>query len=211
MSFNFMTAVTVHSDFGAQENKVCHCFYFFPIYFPIVPGDLGCLLIHVCAVLSRSVMSESLQPYRLYLLGPWGFSKQEYWSGLPCSPPGDLPNPEIKPRSPALQADSLSSEPPGKPKNTGVGSLSLLQEIFPTQESNQGHDFSFLSSLLVLLLQMVISINCTLFILYFKLLKWNVCLVQKIMSHAVCCLPSIFRSGGQVLILYKQLSTKKPG
>ena len=42
-----------------------------------------------------------------------------------------------QPRSPALQADSLSAEPPGKPKNTGVGSLSLLQGIFLTQESNQ--------------------------------------------------------------------------
>ena len=41
-------------------------------------------------------------------------------------------------RSPALQADSLPAEPPGKPKNTGVGSLSLLQQIFPTQESNWG-------------------------------------------------------------------------
>ena len=69
---------------------------------------------------------------------PWGFSRQEYWSGLPCPPPGDLPNLGIKPRSPALQVDSLPSEPPGKPKNTGVGSLSLLQQIFPTQESNQG-------------------------------------------------------------------------
>ena len=67
-----------------------------------------------------------------------GFSRQEYWSGLPCPPPGDLPDPEIKPRFPTLQADSLSYEPPGKPKNTGVGSLSLLQGIFPTQESNQG-------------------------------------------------------------------------
>ena len=46
--------------------------------------------------------------------------------------------PGIKPRSPALQADYLSSESPGKPKNFGVGSLSLLQGIFPTQESNQG-------------------------------------------------------------------------
>ena len=50
----------------------------------------------------------------------------------------DLPNPAIEPRSPALQADSLPSEPPGKPKNTGVGSLSLLQGIFPTHESTQG-------------------------------------------------------------------------
>ena len=43
-----------------------------------------------------------------------------------------------QPRSPALQADSLPAEPPGKPKNTGVGSLSLRQQIFPTQELNRG-------------------------------------------------------------------------
>jgi len=43
-----------------------------------------------------------------------------------------------QPRSLALQADSLPSEPPGKPRNTGVGSLSLLQGIFLTQELNQG-------------------------------------------------------------------------
>ena len=43
------------------------------------------------------------------------FSRQEYWSGLPFSSPGDLPDPGIEPRSPALQADSLQSEPPGKP------------------------------------------------------------------------------------------------
>jgi len=43
------------------------------------------------------------------------FSRQEYWSGLPFPSPGDLPNPGIKPGSPALQADSLLSEPPEKP------------------------------------------------------------------------------------------------
>ena len=43
------------------------------------------------------------------------FSRQEFWSGLPFSFPGDLPNPGIKPGSPILQADSLLSEPPGKP------------------------------------------------------------------------------------------------
>ena len=64
-------------------------------------------------------------------------SRQEFWNGLPFPFPGDLPKPGTEPRSPALQVDSLLSEPPGKPKNTGVGSLSLLQGIFPTQESNQ--------------------------------------------------------------------------
>ena len=45
-----------------------------------------------------------------------GFSRKEYWSGLPFPSPGDLPNPEIKPGFPALQADALTSELPGKPK-----------------------------------------------------------------------------------------------
>ena len=44
-----------------------------------------------------------------------GFAKQEYWSRLPCPSPGDLPSPGIKPGSPAMQADPLPSEPPGKP------------------------------------------------------------------------------------------------
>ena len=44
-----------------------------------------------------------------------GFSRQEYWSGLPFPSPGDLPDPGIEPRSPAFQADALPSEPPGKP------------------------------------------------------------------------------------------------
>ena len=104
----------------------------------------ACIHIYICAyvcVLSRSVLSNSLQLYGLQpvrLLCFWGFSRQEYWSGLPCPPPGDLPNPGIEPRCPALQADSLLTESPGKPKNTGVGSLSLLHGIFPTPELNLG-------------------------------------------------------------------------
>ena len=45
-----------------------------------------------------------------------GFSRQDYWSGLPFPSPGDLPDPGIKPGSRAFQADTLTSEPPGKPK-----------------------------------------------------------------------------------------------
>ena len=52
--------------------------------------------------------------------------------------PRDLPNPGMELRSPALRANSLPTEPQGKPKNTGEGSLFLLQWIFLTQESNQG-------------------------------------------------------------------------
>ena len=51
--------------------------------------------------------------------------------------PGDLPNPGIEPRSPVLQADSLPAEPQGKPKNIGVGSLFLLQGIFPSRDRTQ--------------------------------------------------------------------------
>ena len=47
-----------------------------------------------------------------------GFSRQEYWSGLPFPSPGDFPNPGIEPGSPALQTDTLPSEPPGKPHPT---------------------------------------------------------------------------------------------
>ena len=91
-----------------------------------------------------------------------GFSRQEHWSGLPCSPPGDLPDPGMetaswKLMSSALAGSSLPLAPPGKPyglfslpphglsspwnspgQNAGVGSLSLLQGIFPTQGLNPG-------------------------------------------------------------------------
>ena len=83
---------------------------------------------------SCSVKSDSLQPHGLSM----DFSRPDYWSGSPFPSPGDLPNPGIEPRSPTLQADCLPAELQGKPKNTGVGSLSPLQGIFPTQESNWG-------------------------------------------------------------------------
>ena len=66
-----------------------------------------------------------------------GFSRSEYWSGQPSPSPGDLPKPGIEPRSLASQVESLPAELQGKPKNTGVGSLSLLQRSFLTQELNQ--------------------------------------------------------------------------
>ena len=66
------------------------------------------------------------------------FSRPEYWSREPFPSPGDLPKPGIEPRSSILQADSLPAEPQGKPKNSRVGGLSLLQWIFPTQELNRG-------------------------------------------------------------------------
>ena len=68
------------------------------------------------------------------LYSPWNSPSLLEWVAVPIS--RDLPNPGIKPRSPTLQVDSLPDKPPGKPKNTGVGSLSLLQWIVPTQEWN---------------------------------------------------------------------------
>ena len=73
---------------------------------------------NICVAVSHSVVSDtSATPWTIAHQAPlsMGFSRQEYWSGLPCPPPGDLPHPGIEPRSPALQADSLTAEPPGKP------------------------------------------------------------------------------------------------
>ena len=96
-----------------------------------------CVCVCVC-VLSHLVMSDSLQPHGLQparLLCPWGFSRQEYWSRLPCSPPGHLPSPGIKSRSPALRADSLPAEPPEKP-SWSIKQLIMIwliiQNEFPT-------------------------------------------------------------------------------
>ena len=70
-------------------------------------------------MLNHSVMSDFATPWTVahQALLDMGFSRQVYWSRLPCPPPGDLPNPGIEPRSPALQTNSLPSEPQGKPKN----------------------------------------------------------------------------------------------
>ena len=82
---------------------------------------------------------KSLSCVRLFVT-PWivayqappsmGFSRQEYWSELPSPSPGDLPNPGIEPRSPALQADALPSEPPGKPHSQeGISNYQLSLRI----------------------------------------------------------------------------------
>ena len=68
----------------------------------------------VCKLLSYVQLFVTLWTVALQAPLSMGFSRQEYCSGLPFPSPGDLPNPGIKPGSPALQADALSSEPPGK-------------------------------------------------------------------------------------------------
>ena len=60
----------------------------------------------VASVVSNSLLTYGTVAHQAPLA--IGFSKQEYWSQLPCPPPGDLPNPGIEPVSSALQADSLS-------------------------------------------------------------------------------------------------------
>ena len=68
-----------------------------------------------------------------------GFSRQNTGVGCHFLFQGNLPDPGIKPKSlvsPALAGGFFTTEPPGKPKNTGMGSLPLLQGIFPIQESN---------------------------------------------------------------------------
>ena len=65
-----------------------------------------------------------------------GFPRQEYWSGLPFPSPGYLPNPEIEPMSPTLQADALTSAPPGKPLNTRI--QSFRKPPIETQQRFQG-------------------------------------------------------------------------
>ena len=81
----------------------------------ITSGGMSTLCV-LYFVARRSVLSDSLWPHGLYptrILCPWGFSRQEYRGGLPCPPPGGLPNAGIKPRSPTWQEDSLPSEHQG--------------------------------------------------------------------------------------------------
>ena len=125
----------------------------------------SCLVACVCVCWSLGRVQLYVTPRTVARQSPLSmeFSRQEYWGGLPCSPPGDLPDPGMEPRSSALQASSLpcvtreaplsrlvvsdSATPctvaarllcpwdsPGK--NSGVGSHSLLQGIFPTQGSS---------------------------------------------------------------------------
>ena len=86
-----------------------------------------CLVTPLCPT---SCNQHGLKPSRF--LCPWRFSKQEYWS----PPPRNLPNPGIKPRSHALQVDTLRFDSPEKFKNTGMSRPSLLQWNVPTQELN---------------------------------------------------------------------------
>ena len=72
----------------------------------------------LCVCQSLSCVCLFVTPWTVAHQAPlsMGISRQEYWSGMPCPSPGDLPDPGIETGSPSLQADSLPSEPPGKKK-----------------------------------------------------------------------------------------------
>ena len=86
-------------------------------------GSKSVIMKYSTTYINIKVKVKSLSHVRLFV-APWtvvyqaplsmGFSRQEYWSGLPFPSPGDPPDPGIEPGSPALQADALPSKPPGK-------------------------------------------------------------------------------------------------
>ena len=95
------------------------------------PHGLSC-----SCLLSHSVISSSLPPHGLSM----EFSKQKAWNGLPFPSPGNLPDPRIKARSPALQEDSLPSEAPGKPLASVTTTQSChCSEGSQRQEINKRH------------------------------------------------------------------------
>ena len=126
---------------GSQNTKTGFCINF-PFYSNLKskPGqvEVSQSILGLCVCVCVCMCVVGVTSWTIAHQAPLStrFFRQEYWSGLPCPPPGDLPDSGIEPGSPALH--SLLSEPPGKPKNTGMSSLSLLQGIFPTQEWNWG-------------------------------------------------------------------------
>ena len=109
--------------------------------------------------ISHSVMSDSETLWTVACQAPlsMGFSRQEYWSGLPFPPPGDLPNPGVKPMSPALQANSLPYESPGKPplnfkRQKNITNVLMTRYQFanakstnPLIQQHRGHDIEIKS------------------------------------------------------------------
>ena len=113
LSLSFFHSWTIRMEFcfllGLSLVQNIHC---------SLNSSIQSLCLFFCPVLSGfSGVQLFATPWTVAYQAPlsMGFSRQEYWSGLPFPSPGDLPDPGIEPRSPTLQADSLLSEPPGKP------------------------------------------------------------------------------------------------
>ena len=102
-----------------------------------LPGgtQFFCSAMNVCLLLS--CVRLFVNPWTVAHQAPlsMGFCRQEYWSGLPCPSPGDLPDPGIEPRSPALQANSLPFELPGKPPLLWVTHLEILERQYLNQRN----------------------------------------------------------------------------
>ena len=100
------------NSFRQKQSSLNHSVLFYFYYFHLDP------ILFESESVSSSVLSNSLRlSWTIAHQAPLSmeFSRQEFWSELSFPPPGDLPDPGIEPGSPALQADSLLSEPPGKP------------------------------------------------------------------------------------------------
>ena len=89
--------------------------------------------------MSKCIASSNVVIFRL--LCPWGFSRQESWSGLPFPSSGDLPDPGIEPGSPTLEADALISEPPGKPRFTWDFFIFAQNHTFKSLSRDLNHRF----------------------------------------------------------------------
>ena len=120
----------------------------------------------------HSVVFDSLKPYELQptrLLCPWRFSRQEYQNGLPCPPPGDLPDPATEVRSPALQMDSLPAELPVKSNYQVTGTnftINIVMSILiPIQKMRQKYlliraVFHFFPQVSIYISQQFILVQC---------------------------------------------------
>ena len=130
---------------GISEIK-CYLFIFFSLLLSLLQSVLQ-IRVFVLALRQKGEgrKVKSLSHVRLFVT-PWtvayqappsmGFSRQEYWSGLPFPSPGDLPDPGIEPRSPTLEADALTSEPPGKPLQYLCLPIDMKSAIIPLVASS---------------------------------------------------------------------------
>ena len=135
-----------------------------------------------------------------------GFSRQEYWSVLPCPPPRDLPNPEIEPGSPALQVDT--TEPPGKPHDSAfphINNCLCNSKLHPVVTlSKQTGNFS---QCVVVMKQTVLCVLLSFFVLLVTLeplpgewlmqLSWSTCKMSSFLwwdSYSASCSHPLYKN-----------------
>ena len=156
-------------------------------------------------------MSNSVRPHQTPL--SMEFSRQEYWSGVPCPPPGDLPNPGIEVRSPALHVDSLPSEPPGKPQRACCLPTRELQSpkwqtgIFTTIETRMA-SLIWISSLIIHN-DLTLSSFCLLFVFVMSLSSLISQLLNSILYYYLCF--SISLTLGDPVLYWYHLCLAMPG